>query len=83
MFFDKLTVKPNSSESAAVAIDTPYRNELKIVLSKAGAVFFFSTFGAYANVSVEPSIRRSLVRRRINFDDYLCRFMLWGFRQFN
>jgi hypothetical protein len=28
-FFDKLTVKPKSSESAAVVMDTPYHNELK------------------------------------------------------
>ncbi len=29
-FFDKLTVKPKSSESAAVVMDTPYHNELKV-----------------------------------------------------
>ena len=29
-FFDKLTVKPKSSESAAFVMDTPYHNELKV-----------------------------------------------------
>jgi len=51
MFFDKLTVKPIcpvrmlfltgvSSESAALAMDTPYRRKLKFVSANAGALFF-------------------------------------------
>jgi hypothetical protein len=34
--FDKLTVKPKSSESATPAVNTPYHRELKLVPAKAG-----------------------------------------------
>jgi len=39
--FDKLTVKPKSSESAAPAVNTRFRSELKNTV-------LLSTFGAYA-----------------------------------
>ncbi len=42
--FDKLTVKPESSESAALAVKTRYRKELERLS------FLLSTFGAYAKV---------------------------------
>jgi len=41
MLFDKLTVKPKSSESAAPVVNTRFRSELKNTV-------LLSTFGAYA-----------------------------------
>jgi len=43
-FFDKLTVKPKSSESAAVVMDTPYHNELKFVPAEAGNYVYIRHF---------------------------------------
>ncbi len=42
--FDKLTVKPESSESVALAVKTRYRREPEKLS------FLLSTFGAYAKV---------------------------------